>query len=207
METEDEQVEKLKQWWRENGRSIIAGVIIGVGGLFGYRYWVDYQTQMAEQASAHFDSMVEALDASQMDKAKDAADTILADFTDSEYAIYARLALAKVHVENSEFEQAVENLQQVVGSAGQQALGYLARKRLAAVQLQLQQPDAALTVLSVEFPAEFSAAVEELRGDIYATQGNAEQAADAYRKAMLATPGPANSDFLQRKLDDLGVTG
>ena len=49
--------------------------------------------------------------------------------------------------------------------------------------------------------------MDELKGDIYAQQGKNDEAAIAYRKALSATPGPANGDFLRQKLDDLGTTG
>ncbi|MCP4485885.1 MAG: tetratricopeptide repeat protein [Gammaproteobacteria bacterium] len=207
METDEEQVEKLKKWWQENGRSVVAGVIIGVGGLFGYRYWVEYQTEIAEQASAHFSDMVEALEASKIAQASDQAEILIAEFSGTEYAIMARFALARTFVEAGEFGKAAEQLQQIVGTTDNQALGYLARKRLAAVQLQMSQPEKALSTLAIEFPEQFSAAVEELKGDIYTAQGKSGEAADAYRKALRGSPGPADSKFLQQKLDDLGVTG
>lgn len=207
METDEEQVEKLKKWWQENGRSVIAGVVIGVGGLFGYRFWVDYQNNVAEEASLQFDEMVQALDANKIDAARSRANNLLTDFSSTEYAILARLALARLHVDKGEFEEAGEQLQQVVGTVDNQPLGYLARKRLATVQLQMSLTDQALTTLAVEFPAEFSAGIDELKGDIYAAQGNTAEAGDSYRKALRASPGPANSEFLQQKLDDLGLTG
>ena len=207
MATDEEQVEKLKTWWKENGRSVIAGVVIGVGGLFGYRFWIDYQNQIAEQASSHFGKMTEALEAGKFDVANEQANAILTDYGSTDYAVMARFALARAHVEKGEFEDAQAQLQQIVGSAGNSALGYVARKRLASVQMQLAKPDQALGTLTVDFPDEFSAAVEELKGDIYASQGNTGEAVKAYRKALLGNPGPANSQFLQQKLDDLGVTG
>ncbi|NNE64517.1 MAG: tetratricopeptide repeat protein [Gammaproteobacteria bacterium] len=207
METDDEQVEKLKKWWQENGRSVVAGVIIGVGGLFGYRYWIDYQNQQAEQASQYFDQMVEAMDASQNDGAIGHAESLLADFPGTDYAIMARFALARIYIEDGDFSKAGEQLQQVVGIADNQPLGYIARKRLAAVQLQMSNLDQALSTLSVDFPEEFNAGIEELKGDIYSEQGNKVEAAEAYRRALLATPGPVDRQFVQQKLDDLGLTG
>ncbi|MCP4431349.1 MAG: tetratricopeptide repeat protein [Gammaproteobacteria bacterium] len=207
METDEEQVEKLKKWWQENGRSVVAGVIIGVGGLLGYRYWVDYQNQLAEQASQHFDDMVEALEASRNDKAITHAESLLTEYADTDYATLARLALARIHVEAGDFGKAGEQLQQVVGTVDNQPLGYLARKRLASVQLQMSNPDQALSTLSIDFPDEFSAGIEELKGDIYSEQGNIDEAGEAYRKALRATPGPVDRQFLQQKLDDLGLTG
>ena len=207
METDDEQVEKLKKWWQENGRSVVAGVIIGVGGLFGYRYWIDYQNDQAEQASQYFDQMVEAIDASQNDEAIGYAENLLVDFSGTDYAIMARFALARIYVESGDFEKAGEQLRQVVGTADNQPLGFVARKRLAAVQLQMSNADEALSTLSVDFPDEFSAGIEELKGDIYSEPGNKADAAKAYRKALNATPGPVDRRFLQQKLDNLGLTG
>ncbi len=207
METDDEQVEKLKKWWEENGRSVIAGIIIGVGGLFGYRYWVDFQEAEAEAASAHFVQVMAALESSERSVAVEQADILISDFSGTDYATLARFALARNFIETGEFEQAQSQLQQIVGSVGDAALGFLARKRLASVQLQLSQPDQALNTLAIEFPQAFDAGIEELKGDIFTQQGKIEEAAIAYRKALTAIPGPANGEFLQQKLDDLGSTG
>ena len=207
METDDEQVEKLKKWWDENGRSVIAGIVIGLGGLFGYRYWVDLQEATAEAASTQFVQMMEALESSDNAKLTERADTLISEYADTEYATLARFTLARNLVESEKYDQAQIQLEQIIGSVGDAPLGFLARKRLALIQLQLQQSEQALKTLSVEFPPAFNAAVEELKGDIYAQQGKVDEAASAYREALSAIPGPANSEFLQQKLDDLGTTG
>ena len=134
-------------------------------------------------------------------------DTLISDYSDTEYAFLARFALARSLAESGEYEQAQTQLEQIIGSVGDAPLGFLARKRLALIQLQLAQPEQALATLSVEFPPAFSAGVNELKGDIYAQQGEIDEAASAYREALSATPGPANGEFLQQKLDDLGTTG
>ncbi|MEW8396328.1 MAG: tetratricopeptide repeat protein, partial [Candidatus Thiodiazotropha sp.] len=36
-QTEEEQVEAIKRWWKENGTSVIAGLVIGLGGIFGWQ--------------------------------------------------------------------------------------------------------------------------------------------------------------------------
>jgi predicted negative regulator of RcsB-dependent stress response len=207
METDDEQVEKLKKWWEENGRAVIAGIIIGVGGLLSYRYWIDYQEAQAESASAHFVQMMTALESSDSATVTEQADTLIADYSGTDYSVLARFALARSLVEGEQYDQAQSQLEQIIGSVGDAPLGFLARKRLASVQIQLAQTEQALATLSVDFPTVFSAGVNELKGDIYAQQGNIDAAADAYRKALSATPGPADGEFLQQKLDDLGTTG
>jgi len=204
METEEEQVEKLKAWLKENGLSIVLGIIIGVGGIGGYNYWGHLQETTAAKASAHFTQMIDAIAADNSEGLREQADILIADHASSDYALMAYLALARNHVANAEFEQAETALQQVVGSAAQRPLAYVARTRLAAVQLQTEQYEQALTTLAVEFPDQFAALADELRGDILALQGKNGEAIEAYRKAQLAEPKPANTEFLRQKLNDLG---
>ncbi len=207
METDDEQVEKLKQWWKENGRSVIAGIVIGLGGLFGYRYWLDLREATAEAASAEFVQMMEALKSGDSGGVTERADILISEYSDTEYAMLAKFSLARILVESGDYDLAQAQLEQIIGTVGDAPLGFLARKRLASVQLQAAQPEQALVTLSVVFPPAFSAGVDELKGDIYARQGKIEEAANAYREALSATPGPANGEFVQQKLDDLGATG
>ncbi|MGU3844696.1 YfgM family protein, partial [Vibrio diabolicus] len=40
-DTEEQQVEAIKDWWKENGKAVIIGAVVGLGGLFGWRYYQD----------------------------------------------------------------------------------------------------------------------------------------------------------------------
>ena len=204
METEEEQVERLKAWLKENGLSIVLGIVIGVGGIGGYNYWMHVQETTAAEASSHYTLMLEALEADADEKLQAQANILVADYGSTEYALLAHLALARMHVDNADFDAASEALQQVIGSAAQEPLAYLARTRLAAVQLQSEQYDQAMATLAVEFPEQFSALVDELRGDVLALQGKTAEAIAAYRKAQNGEPQPANPEFLRQKLNDLG---
>lgn len=204
METEEEQVEKLKAWLKENGASIVLGIVIGVGGIGGYNYWRNLQETTAAEASGYYTRMLEALVADNDEQVQQQADRLLAEYASTEYALLANLALARMHVDNGDFSAAIDALQAVVGSEPQQPLAYLARARLAAVQIQLEQYDQALTTLAGDFPEQFSAQVDELRGDALALQGKKDEAIAAYRKAQLGDPQPANPEFLRQKLNDLG---
>mgnify|MGYP001818474615 CR=1 FL=1 len=98
METEEEQVEKLKAWLKENGLSIVLGIVVGVGGIGGYNYWTHLQETTAAEASAQYSNLMEALQAGNDEQVQQRADTLLADYSSTEYAVLARLALARMHV-------------------------------------------------------------------------------------------------------------
>lgn len=204
MDTEEEQVEKLKAWLKENGLSIVFGIVIGIGGIGGYNYWVSWQNTVAEEASGHFSLMMESMTTEDAEQLQLHADALITEFADTEYAQLAHLALARHQVGKADYAAAVAELQQVIGSAAQQPLAYVARTRLAQVQIQLEQYEQALKTLAVDFPDDFAALAEELRGDVLAGQGKKDEAIAAYRKAQLASPEPANPEFLRQKLNDLG---
>ncbi len=205
--TDDEQVERIKKWWADNGSSVIFGLVIGIGGLVGWRYWVDYRLNTNAEASIHFDNMIQAVENKNRQQAIDEGFKIIDEYDSTAYAELAHLTLARVYVEQKEFDKAAQQLQAVIDSKPEQPVEMLARERLAAVQLQMGQLDQALATLNVEYPKPFAAAFEELKGDILAAKGDVQAAKAAYQSAKLAQPAPANPQFLQQKMDDLGATG
>lgn len=204
--TDEEQVERIKKWWADNGSSVIAGLVIGIGGLGGWRFYVDYTTTQSAEASSHFTKMVGSLDADKPDAAIQQANLVVSDYGSTPYADLAQFALAKAYVSSGKYEEAAQTLQKIIDDSSEASIQVIARMRLAAVQQQLGQLDQALKTIEVDYPQQFSAAVEELKGDILASKGQAEQARAAYQKARMANPPAANPQFLQQKLDNLGVS-
>ena len=49
--TEEQQAEAIKRFFRENGLSLALGVIVGLGGLYGWKAYNQNQITTAEQAS------------------------------------------------------------------------------------------------------------------------------------------------------------
>ena len=204
--TDDEQVERIKKWWSENGSSVIAGLVIGFGLLGGWRFYVDYKENVAAEASAHFSDMLTAVQSSKHDDAIQQANVLLEEYSTTVYADLARLSLAKAFVETGKYDQAEQQLQLLVDNAAESSLQMVARTRLAAVMFQQQKMSQALEVLDVSYPDQFAAAFEELKGDILAAQGDKQRAREAYQKAQLAQPPAPDTQFLQQKLEDLGMS-
>ena len=49
--TEEEQVEQLKKWWKENGLSIVGGVVVGLALVFGWRSWQHHQLERSAHST------------------------------------------------------------------------------------------------------------------------------------------------------------
>ena len=46
-------------WLKENGMSIVAGVVIGLGGIFGWQFWDSYQANKAAEGAEAYDRFVQ----------------------------------------------------------------------------------------------------------------------------------------------------
>ena len=79
-QTEEEQVEALKKWWAENGKSAVFGVVLGLGAIFGWREWQDYETARAMAASELYQELVVAARSDDAVKLEDRAQDIIAEY-------------------------------------------------------------------------------------------------------------------------------
>jgi|TARA_E500000075_G_C6927421_1_gene287384 predicted negative regulator of RcsB-dependent stress response len=197
--TEEQQAEAIKRFFRENGLSLALGVIVGLGGLYGWKAYNQNQITTAEQASDAYTKLVES------DSVLASADAFISENKDSQYATLAAFVAAKEAVDAQNLDLANEKLSWIVTNVDNAQLKAIATTRLARVQIAQQQYDDALSTLNAPLPEAFNANVAELKGDIYTQQGNKEQARVAYQAAVDAG-GLTSNPLLQIKLDDLAVT-
>ncbi len=203
--TEDEQLEEVKRLVREYAPWIVPAVIVGLGLVFGYRYYQGHREQRALDASAQFTDMNVAIQNHDHAKARQLADALIKDYPSSPYADQAQLAVARLDVDDGEDANAIAPLTQVMEHSADSELRHVARLRLARVQIDQQKPDEALNTLSGE-PGAFAAAYHEVRGDAYYAKKDLTQAAEQYKAALAASSAnKTNSALLALKIADLGV--
>jgi predicted negative regulator of RcsB-dependent stress response len=131
------------------------------------------------------------------------ADQLRKDYADTPYAELASLAQAKNEYDNGNDEQALSHLDWVIKNAAAPELEHTARLRMARILLAQKKYDEAGAILEKNYPAAYTAAYEELRGDLYIARGDADQARAAYDKAISASASGGNR-WLQLKRQDLG---
>ncbi|MEL6300740.1 MAG: tetratricopeptide repeat protein [Pseudomonadota bacterium] len=182
--TEDQQVERLKAWWAENGTSIIAGVVLGGAGLFGWNYWQASELAAAQAASIQFDKAAEAASASDLTLLTQAVNSLRDDHAESPYVVQGQLQLAALHVQRGETEEAQTVLTDVYARSKGMPEHAMIGLRLARVQLYRDDPDSALATLETINDANYASLVNEIRGDVLRAQGLLVEARDAYTQAL-----------------------
>jgi len=199
FETEEQQVEAIKRFWKEHGTAIIVGAALGLGGLWGWRYFSETQLASKEAASVAYQEAVESI-AAEGGEAK--VDAFIEANKDSGYASIASLLAAKQAVDSGDLDAAASHLNRVVTFAESEEMKAVASLRLSRVQIEMNQLDAALSTLGNVTNDAFSAEVSELKGDVYAKQSKFDDARLAYSSALEKN---ANNPLLQMKLDNLSV--
>lgn len=203
--TDEERAEALKKWWKENGASVAGGIVIGLAAVFGWRSWQDYQIAQAQAASDIYQKVIFEIRNSENTKAREFANQILDEFPSTSYALFSRLILAKLDVENNEYQSATEHLQWVIDNADEKEFKHLARLRLARIYLAENKPEQSLKILDNVDPGKFKASYEELKGDSYIKQGKVEEARNAYNQALAnKTTSTGDLSLLELKIGNLG---
>jgi len=200
--TEEEQVEAIKKWWKENGISVVSGIAIGLAAVFGWQGWNNYQDNQGKQASVAFSQMLNAVDLGDMDLAGKQAELVRLDYSSSNYAVLAAMAQARIKLAAGESAAARSQLEWAIANSGDASLKRLAQLNLARILLSENDLDGAAKLADAGnggFAGEFA----ELRGDIALARKDAGAARDAYTEALAMNAG--NPQRLQMKLDDLAV--
>jgi predicted negative regulator of RcsB-dependent stress response len=198
--TDDERVEDLKKWWKENGASILIGIALGVLSIFGWQYWRSWRDAQTEQISQAYAAFVAAAEKPDIEQARQRGQAVVTDFPKSPYAALAALRLAKLAMDRGDTAMAVQQLDWVIANAKLDEIKDIARLRLARAHWAAGQLVEAGKLLDGAATASLNAEREELRGDVYLAGNDPVKARTAYAAAMAAG---GNQGLLQLKIDNL----
>ncbi|MDR3446821.1 MULTISPECIES: tetratricopeptide repeat protein [unclassified Dyella] len=201
-----EQSERVQQWLRQNGLSIVVGIAIGLVGIFGWGKWNDHKAAHQADAANLYAQIQVAAASGKADNADQLTDQLLKDYTDSAYAVFAVSDRAERQVQAKQLDKAIESLSWAETHASDANLKALAQMRIARVQLAQGKGADALAALDRMPPKAYTGVAQELRGDVLVKLGRPDDARKAYEAAKAAM-GENAPQSVQMKIDDLAVAG
>ena len=207
--TEEEQVEALRRWWDENGRSTMVAIVLAVSVGFGWQAWQERQQKQAEAASMRYEELLQAVqlagDDEQIATIRHLAAGLKEDYSDSAYAGFAALHLARLAVMEDDLAGAEAELRWVLTAKPGEEVRLLAELRLARVVAARGDLQGAMEILSIAEAGAYEPAYAEARGDIYLQMGERDKAIEAYQTALAlaAASGGGAGGSLQLKLQAL----
>jgi predicted negative regulator of RcsB-dependent stress response len=201
--SDKEQIQMLKDWWKQYGSSILFALFALVVINFGWRYWQQYKHRRADYASITYTQMLVAAEQHKDDEAKLYADRLIKHYKKSAYAGLAALMQSKLAVKKGDFKLALEPLQFVIKNSSDNALRQLARIRAARILIETKQPQKAIDMLAITDDDAYLAEISEIQGDALLKLGKTTEAKQAYQKAKTTSVGDAEPPLLQLKMQQL----
>ncbi|MGH8641059.1 MAG: YfgM family protein [Burkholderiales bacterium] len=201
---EQEQLEELKAWWRENGKLVMLAAIGCALVIAAYQGWRHYRHTQSVAAATLYEQLDQAERAGDRNKARELATQIVGNYGSTPYGAFAALSAARASFESGDLADARARLTWVVENARDDAVKDVARLRLAGVLLDEKNYAGALKWIESK-PAEALAGLyADLKGDILVAQGNRAEARNAYQLALdKSERGSPYRATLQLKLDSL----
>lgn len=201
--TEEEQIETLKRWWSDYGKSIILGAIVGLAGIFGWRYYQNHQVETRAVGAEGFAYISEQLSSKGADSFGEVTEFIERN-QGNNYGELAALLLAKAAVDAQDLNLAVQQLELALEGSKDAAISDTIRLRLARVLIAQEDFDSAQSYLNAVSNDAFLAERSEIQGDLYLAQADPSEAKAAYQAALEAG-GLNDNPGLQLKLDNLAI--
>lgn len=189
--SEEEQLESLKRWWKENGLSTVIVVVLAVGGYFGWDLWKGHRQAQTEAAAVVYQQMMEvaqvqpgqSLEAEKREQAVALAEQLKSEHASSQYARYAAMLLARLAVETDDLEVAKSQLQWAEKGADDGLL-LIIKLRLARLEAASGHLDKAIDMLKGVDAGAMGSAYAEAIGDFQVIKGDKAAAYAAYRDAL-----------------------
>jgi predicted negative regulator of RcsB-dependent stress response len=202
---EHEQSERVRRWIKEYGYSIVLGLVLAFGGIFGFRQWQEHQAGQRYLAAEYYEVIQRELDGESMEFAEEQFQAMRDAVSRSAYTGLAGLLMASAYVEDGQLEPAARIYRDILDNRKLESLWPVTTLRLARVLEAQGDVREALALLDGDPPAGYRGAWAEVRGDMLMLQGQPDQARLAYREALDNLTGQGgNRGLLQMKIDATG---
>jgi len=204
---EQEQIETLKAWWKDNANWVLGMVLVAVIATGGWRGWQYYQHKQVNESATLYQQFVEQIASNDTKRVNDAAAALMDKYSGTAYASHAALIAAQVNELGKDTLRAKTQLQWVIEHASEDALKNVAGLRLATVLLDEKDYAGASKLLDAKHPASFDGLYADMKGDVLNAQGKSVEARAAYQQAYDKLDVKSQyRNLVQMKLDAMGVT-
>ena len=196
--TDDEQVERIKQLWKDYGLPLVTAGVLGIGGVIGWDFYQSYSIEQSEAAADLYTSYIEAR--SLGEPLGLIVEELASEHGDSSYYVFVLMREAKAAIDNGDYELALESLAIASEVSEGTPISDMVNIRKARVEFELEQNDEVLATLLKIDSEGFKWQALMLKGDVHFEQDELNLARDAYQAAKDALPAGIVSESVDMKL-------
>jgi len=166
--------ERVVSWLEENYKGLIAGVIIGLSILYGYKAYISNENTNQLNLSRQYDLAINEYNSGKIDEVLKFSRNNITQNPENIYTSLASLYSAKEMYKQNNFEEAYVFLEHIIKYSSDKEIKSLAKYRKAKLLIEEERYDEAHLLIGEE-PDNYQHI--ELKGDLYLIQ-------DQYLKAI-----------------------
>lgn len=202
---EQEQISKLKYFWRDYGKYIIGFLIIVIVAFVSSEIWSYKAKSDSKEAALIYAQLTDAISSNDNNKVYSITDKMETSFPKTEYTVFASLWAAKLAVDTKNTDKAISYINWVIKNAKDKSLVSVAKLRLADIYIDQKKIKEAVDITMEKVDTDFQALFYAKRGDLYLVTNDKAKAIDAYKAALQVAGGDQELvQAVQMKLDVLG---
>ncbi len=202
---EQEQINKIKYFWKDWAKYIISIFIIIATGYFANFFWNSYNQKQEANVAQLYTQFNEAMQKKDVKNAYAITNELEKKYSKNELTTFASIKAAVLAYNNKEFDLAVKFLLWVSTNTSDKGMESIAKLRLANVYIDQSKFDKALSILTEKHEASFDAAYLSTKGDLFIAKGDLVKARDVYKEALQkSNANGGTTELLQLKIDVLG---
>jgi len=203
-----EQGERVQQWLRKNGVSILVGIVLGLVLIFGWQQWKSHRAGHEQAAAGEYAALQLAVTQNKTTEIDVRTEGLLKDYSDTAWSVFAAGERAQRNLLAGQLDKVGGDLEWAKAHAKDETLKSLVELRLAQLKYAQGKAEEAIATLDAIQGKSFAAIAQELRGDALVKLGRHDDARKAYQAAIAAMGDSApQRGVVQTKLDDLAVAG
>jgi len=186
FETDEQRMDSIRQWWRDNGKQLTIGILLAITGLLAWQWWQTQQVANAQQASALFQKLLAQANENNTAMAQPIAQQLMSEYPSNAQSALAAMLMAKLSYADNDTDQAERFLSWVLRESDNQPLQAIARLRLASLFINQKQWQQAENTLNQIASAAFEGQRQALLGQLYQQTNRLEKAQQALQNAIAA---------------------
>jgi len=203
-----EQGERVQQWLRKNGVSILVGIVLGLVLIFGWQQWKSHRAGHEQAAAGEYAALQLAVTQNKTTEIDVRTEGLLKDYSDTAWSVFAAGERAQRNLLAGQLDKVGGDLEWAKAHAKDETLKSLVELRIAQLKYAQGKAEEAIATLDAIQGKSFAAIAQELRGDALVKLGRHDDARKAYQAAIAAMGDSApQRGVVQTKLDDLAVAG
>ena len=190
--------ERVISWFEENYKGLLIGLVLGLGILYGYKFFLSNQNSYQLELSSQYDIAINDYNSGNSKTIIDFSNKNIIDNPNNTYTLLSSLYSAKKMYIDNNYEQAHKYLNHIINNSSDDEITELAKYRKAKIFFDQNKYNEAHVILG-DAPENYQHA--ELKGDLYFIQKNYNKAIEFYNIVLTSSITPNERKNIIQKIN------